>query len=1186
MSKSSPTHVQVAVRFRPRNAREEEEEKAMNSQWSINFQTHQAFETTKDGTKHNWLFDHVFAPNSAQETVYVETAKRCIDDVLAGYNATIFAYGQTGSGKTHTMFGYGSEPGVIPRACSHIFDHVDRDNDTEYHIKCCFLEIYKEKIRDLLANTKENLRIRQSAERGIYVQGALEQYCATQEDVLATISLGELSRTTSATKMNAKSSRSHSVFTINIEQESQSGSKRAKLVFIDLAGSEKVKKTGATGNTLEEAKKINQSLTCLGNVIKCLTEGAPFVPYRDSSLTRLLEESLQGNTKTTLFITCSPSPYNAEETVSSLRFGARVKTIKMEVKVNRTRSMLELEAELASLNQELKCEQVYNKRLNRLLSFVKSPSYDRTQPIPQEYLAVKPGKDAAASADVAQPSLRESPNASFGQEQQRVKASPTPTIPEEDAVELLNARLELQRVETDIELDAQQMSCEVEGLKKALEERVKERDAAREELERLQRALKAETARAEAAAGAQAAAKASLASERLALRQRLAAAQAAAQEETVAGTKLRADAAEAEESLLVFFAENERVRGEAAAMERALAEQRRVAEEVEARNRECAGRAAEARAERESLANDAHDVKAHAVSLAGKKKEIDAKLQAINAQIAALTEQVAKTKESIKEAEERCAQRKEAVAAMQREARRLREDGKKAVADGTATLSSLQEKLAEALDIETAVLAKLSRRAGPSAGPGPSADLTLIESALSALKAKPQEEKAEAADEQDALLLAMEEELDIAESAHGEADDAWHAAQRSAQQAVSLVRELEVQASLDALDASTSRSDASEAARRAERHVQAIRTKLQRLERDNAASEKRLETARAARESETQSLETWRQKVTDAQAAFDALTGSGVQTHAKLQVEQRKLAMAKSRVAELTAGLRANERGVSDLEERLRDLLERQHELSCATEALRAETEDTQKVVLEVRSESTRTQQAAKEVASIASQLEARRKVWKPPQVVTGKTMLDAYREKVDLADVVQSLRPTLSGAYLLEAARDEHEKSLSSPLKRPATPTQSPAASPIFAATPPPKVLLMFWSLASQEDLARLLAGDALSAKVSNTNSLCGIHEPAAQNKQQIKANIKLYEQLFKLADKEGKGHIDVDGLQWLMQSLGKDVSREEIEELLMDVDTDGNGTMEFMEFLRSMDLLNEFFASSASSAPASSDQ
>uniref|UniRef100_A0A8C3JVB3 Kinesin-like protein n=1 Tax=Calidris pygmaea TaxID=425635 RepID=A0A8C3JVB3_9CHAR len=293
-----------------------------------------------------YVFDRVFPPNTTQEQVYHACAMQIVKDVLAGYNGTIFAYGQTSSGKTHTMEGKLHDPqqmGIIPRIAQDIFNHIySMDENLEFHIKVSYFEIYLDKIRDLLDMTKTNLSVHEDKNRVPYVKGCTERFVSSPEEILDVIDEGKSNRHVAVTNMNEHSSRSHSIFLINIKQENVETEQKlsGKLYLVDLAGSEKVSKTGAEGAVLDEAKNINKSLSALGNVISALAEGTAYVPYRDSKMTRILQDSLGGNCRTTMFICCSPSSYNDAETKSTLMFGQRAKTIKNTASVN-----LELTAE-------------------------------------------------------------------------------------------------------------------------------------------------------------------------------------------------------------------------------------------------------------------------------------------------------------------------------------------------------------------------------------------------------------------------------------------------------------------------------------------------------------------------------------------------------------------------------------------------------------------------------------------------------------------------------------------------------------------------------------------------------------------------------------------------------------------------------------------------------------------------
>uniref|UniRef100_A0A8C2XEN3 Kinesin-like protein n=1 Tax=Cyclopterus lumpus TaxID=8103 RepID=A0A8C2XEN3_CYCLU len=290
----------------------------------------------------SFVFDQVFPTNTTQIQVYNTCAKQIVKDVLGGYNGTIFAYGQTSSGKTHTMEGNLHDPqgmGIIPRIAEDIFEHIfAMDENLEFHIKVSYFEIYMDKIRDLLDGFF-------TAQVNVcsFTQGCTERFVTSPEEVMDVIDEGKANRHVAVTNMNEHSSRSHSIFLINIKQENVETEQKlcGKLYLVDLAGSEKVSKTGAEGAVLDEAKNINKSLSALGNVISALAEGTKsHVPYRDSKMTRILQDSLGGNCRTTMFICCSPSSYNDAETKSTLMFGQRAKTIRNTISVN-----LELTAE-------------------------------------------------------------------------------------------------------------------------------------------------------------------------------------------------------------------------------------------------------------------------------------------------------------------------------------------------------------------------------------------------------------------------------------------------------------------------------------------------------------------------------------------------------------------------------------------------------------------------------------------------------------------------------------------------------------------------------------------------------------------------------------------------------------------------------------------------------------------------
>jgi len=310
--------------------------------------------------------------NSRQKDVFDFSIRSTVDDILNGYNGTVFAYGQTGAGKSYTMMGTDIADdegrGVIPRIVEQIFASILSSPGTiEYTVRVSYMEIYMERIRDLLAPHNDNLPVHEEKNRGVYVKGLLEIYVSSVQEVYEVMKRGGSSRAVAATNMNQESSRSHSIFVITITQKNvETGSaKSGQLFLVDLAGSEKVGKTGASGQTLEEAKKINKSLSALGMVINNLTDGKSLhIPYRDSKLTRILQESLGGNSRTTLIINCSPSSYNDAETLSTLRFGMRAKAIKNKAKINAEISPAELKALLKKAQSQVTTFEQYVQTLD------------------------------------------------------------------------------------------------------------------------------------------------------------------------------------------------------------------------------------------------------------------------------------------------------------------------------------------------------------------------------------------------------------------------------------------------------------------------------------------------------------------------------------------------------------------------------------------------------------------------------------------------------------------------------------------------------------------------------------------------------------------------------------------------------------------------------------------------------
>ncbi len=353
--------IRVLCRFRPQNSIE----KKHNGEECVKYGTSNQVVSVKSRASENdpkqFTFDRVFGPSTTQAEFFDESARPVVDEVFKGYNGTIFAYGQTSAGKTHTMQGPDlldeTNRGLTPRIIDAVFDHLEAaDPALEFSLKISYVEIYMEKIRDLLNVSKANLPIHEDKTRGVFIGGVTEANVSSPDEIVQIMHQGSRNRMVASTKMNADSSRSHALFILTLTQvHTETGSrKQSRLYLVDLAGSEKVGKTGAAGQTLEEAKMINWSLAALGNVINALTDGkVAHIPYRDSKLTRVLQESLGGNSRTTLVICCSSSSYNAYETVSTLRFGERAKMIKNKAKVNQEKSIAEYKILLKAAHTEI-----------------------------------------------------------------------------------------------------------------------------------------------------------------------------------------------------------------------------------------------------------------------------------------------------------------------------------------------------------------------------------------------------------------------------------------------------------------------------------------------------------------------------------------------------------------------------------------------------------------------------------------------------------------------------------------------------------------------------------------------------------------------------------------------------------------------------------------------------------------
>uniref|UniRef100_A0A670JHS0 Kinesin family member 21B n=1 Tax=Podarcis muralis TaxID=64176 RepID=A0A670JHS0_PODMU len=348
-----------------------------------------------------FTYDFVFDLDTWQEQIYTTCVSKLIEGCFEGYNATVLAYGQTGAGKTYTM-GTGfdvniseDENGIIPRAITHLFSGIEERKRAaqeqgvpvpEFKVSAQFLELYNEEILDLFDSSrdpdcrhrKSNIKIHEDTSGGIYTTGVTSRLIGSQDELIQCLKQGALSRTTASTQMNVQSSRSHAIFTIYLCQmrvcspvhlvrtllegsqpSSEYETRTAKFHFVDLAGSERLKRTGATGERAKEGISINCGLLALGNVISALgdqSKRALHVPYRDSKLTRLLQDSLGGNSQTIMIACVSPSDRDFMETLNTLKYANRARNIKNKVVVNQDKTSQQisaLRAEIARLQMEL-----------------------------------------------------------------------------------------------------------------------------------------------------------------------------------------------------------------------------------------------------------------------------------------------------------------------------------------------------------------------------------------------------------------------------------------------------------------------------------------------------------------------------------------------------------------------------------------------------------------------------------------------------------------------------------------------------------------------------------------------------------------------------------------------------------------------------------------------------------------
>ncbi|KAK4089841.1 hypothetical protein Purlil1_5944 [Purpureocillium lilacinum] len=387
MAPAGGGNIKVVVRVRPFNGREIDR----GSKCIVTMKENQTVLTPPDGhggkgakdqsnktfafDRSYWSFNKDDSSYAGQSNLFDDLGKPLLDNAFQGYNNCIFAYGQTGSGKSYSMMGYGKEVGIIPNICQEMFRRIDGiqldDPTTKCTVEVSYLEIYNERVRDLLnPSTKGNLKVREHPSTGPYVEDLAKLVVGSFQEIENLMDEGNKARTVAATNMNETSSRSHAVFTLMLTQKKHDletkmeMEKVAKISLVDLAGSERATSTGATGARLKEGAEINRSLSTLGRVIAALADlstgkkkkGTSQVPYRDSVLTWLLKDSLGGNSMTAMIAAISPADINYDETLSTLRYADSAKRIKNHAVINEdanARMIRELKEELALLRSKL-----------------------------------------------------------------------------------------------------------------------------------------------------------------------------------------------------------------------------------------------------------------------------------------------------------------------------------------------------------------------------------------------------------------------------------------------------------------------------------------------------------------------------------------------------------------------------------------------------------------------------------------------------------------------------------------------------------------------------------------------------------------------------------------------------------------------------------------------------------------
>lgn len=445
-----------------------------------------------------FTFDSVFGHNSKQMDVYNLAARPIVENVLEGYNGTIFAYGQTGTGKTFTMEGVRTVPelkGIIPNSFAHIFGHIAKaEEGKKFLVRVSYLEIYNEEVRDLLRQDQSvRLEVKERPDVGVYVKDLLTHVVHNAGEMDRIMTLGNKNRAVGATNMNTHSSRSHAIFTITIECaergiDGQQHWRVGKLHLVDLAGSERQSKTGATGQRLKEASKINLSLSTLGNVISALVDGrSTHIPYRNSKLTRLLQDSLGGNSKTVMCANIGPANYNYDETISTLRYANRAKNICNKAKINedpKDALLRKLQDEIKSLRDQLQDEDASEESEDEEQEGEEKPKKKKKKLKEEEVAIIKKKIEEERKMLAERKDLEEEERNKVKSDLDRHEKEVKKALKEQEAL-----KQRLQGLERKILVGGENLLEKAEEQERLLEESAKELEERRKHEEQLRRAI-------------------------------------------------------------------------------------------------------------------------------------------------------------------------------------------------------------------------------------------------------------------------------------------------------------------------------------------------------------------------------------------------------------------------------------------------------------------------------------------------------------------------------------------------------------------------------------------------------------------------------------------------------------------------------------------------------------------------